>query len=62
MSAIRNMKAIPRYENRTIYGDLEKKVAATRVLLYSRPPGKFLSYPLSSAFTRWKSQDPKKDP
>ncbi|KAF2018890.1 37S ribosomal protein-like protein S5 [Aaosphaeria arxii CBS 175.79] len=39
MSAIRNMKAIPRYENRTIYGDLEKKVAATRVLLYSRPPG-----------------------
>lgn len=41
MAAIRNMKPVPRYENRTIYGTLEKKVGATKVLLYSRPPGKF---------------------
>jgi small subunit ribosomal protein S5 len=40
MAAIRNMKPIPRYENRTVYGTLEKKVGATKVLLYSRPPGK----------------------
>ncbi|KAF2739863.1 hypothetical protein EJ04DRAFT_483267 [Polyplosphaeria fusca] len=39
MSAIRNMRPIPRYENRTIFGDLEKKVGATKVQLYSRPPG-----------------------
>lgn len=39
MSAIRNMRPIPRYENRTIFGDLEKKFGATRVKLYSRPPG-----------------------
>lgn len=41
MAAIRNMRPVPRYENRTIYGSLEKKVGATKVLLYSRPPGKF---------------------
>jgi small subunit ribosomal protein S5 len=40
MAAIRNMKPVPRYENRTVYGSLEKKVGATKVLLYSRPPGK----------------------
>lgn len=40
MAAIRNMKPVPRYENRTIFGSLEKKVGATKVLLYSRPPGK----------------------
>ncbi|KAF2189712.1 hypothetical protein K469DRAFT_723635 [Zopfia rhizophila CBS 207.26] len=39
MAAIRNMRPVPRYENRTIYGDLEKKVGATKVLLCSRPPG-----------------------
>ncbi|KAF2833340.1 hypothetical protein CC86DRAFT_338587 [Ophiobolus disseminans] len=39
MSAIRNMKPVPRYENRTIYGDLEVKVGATKVQLFSRPPG-----------------------
>lgn len=41
MAAIRNMRPIPRYENRTTYGDLERKVGATKVRLYSRPPGKF---------------------
>jgi small subunit ribosomal protein S5 len=40
MSAIRNMKPVPRYENRTIFGDLEMKVGATKVQLFSRPPGK----------------------
>lgn len=39
MSAIRNMKPVPRYENRTTFGDLEKKVGATKVQLFARPPG-----------------------
>ena len=39
LAAIRNMKPIPRYENRTIFGDLERKVAATKVQLFARPPG-----------------------
>lgn len=39
MNAIRNMKPIPRYEERTIYGDVEAKVGATVVKLSSRPPG-----------------------
>ncbi|KAL5116740.1 28S ribosomal protein S5, mitochondrial [Pleosporales sp. CAS-2024a] len=39
MSAIRNMRPVPRYEGRTTYGDLEKKVGATKVLLFARPPG-----------------------
>ncbi|KAF2131332.1 hypothetical protein P153DRAFT_364931 [Dothidotthia symphoricarpi CBS 119687] len=39
MSAIRNMRPVPRYENRTTFGDLEMKVGATKVQLYARPPG-----------------------
>ncbi|KAF1972872.1 37S ribosomal protein-like protein S5 [Bimuria novae-zelandiae CBS 107.79] len=39
MSAIRNMRPVPRYENRTTFGDLEHKVGATKVQLFSRPPG-----------------------
>lgn len=39
MAAIRNLKPVPRYENRTIFGDLEKKVGATKVQLFARPPG-----------------------
>jgi small subunit ribosomal protein S5 len=39
MAAIRNMKPVPRYENRTIFGDLEHKVGATKVQLFARPPG-----------------------
>ncbi|THX13103.1 hypothetical protein D6D18_00216 [Aureobasidium pullulans] len=38
-AAIRNMKPIPRYENRTIYGEVEGKVGASVVQLSSRPPG-----------------------
>ncbi|KAI7242053.1 hypothetical protein KC352_g14711, partial [Hortaea werneckii] len=39
MNAIRNMKPIPRYEDRTIYGDVEAKVGASIVQLSARPPG-----------------------
>ncbi|KAL6892291.1 hypothetical protein GGI43DRAFT_190563 [Trichoderma evansii] len=37
--AIRNMKPIRRYENRTIYGKSVSKVSGTVVELFSRPPG-----------------------
>lgn len=40
MNAIRNMKPIPRYEERTIFGEVEGKVGASIVKLSSRPPGK----------------------
>ncbi|KAF2029426.1 hypothetical protein EK21DRAFT_67696 [Setomelanomma holmii] len=39
MSAIRNMRPVPRHENRTTFGDLERKVGATKVQLFARPPG-----------------------
>lgn len=39
IQAIKNMKPIPRYENRTIYGEVEGKVSAAEVKLMSRPPG-----------------------
>ncbi|CAG8956511.1 hypothetical protein HYFRA_00003898 [Hymenoscyphus fraxineus] len=39
IQAIKNMKPIPRYENRTIYGEVEGKVSAVEVKLMSRPPG-----------------------
>lgn len=38
-AAIRAMKPIPRYEERTIFGEVQGKVAATVVKLMSRPPG-----------------------
>lgn len=41
--AMKAMKPIPRYEDRTIYGEVESKVSATVVKLMSRPPGKFNS-------------------
>jgi small subunit ribosomal protein S5 len=44
MSAIRNMRPVPRYENRTTFGDLEMKVGATKVQLFARPPGKSTSF------------------
>lgn len=40
MLAIRNMKPIRRYENRTVYGNISAKVSGTVVELYARPPGK----------------------
>lgn len=42
ITAIRNMKPIPRYEERTIYGEVEAKVSAVEVKMSSRPPGKSL--------------------
>ncbi|KAH8816314.1 ribosomal protein S5, C-terminal domain-containing protein [Xylogone sp. PMI_703] len=39
IAAIRNMQPIPRYEERTIYGEVNGKVAAAEVTLMARPPG-----------------------
>lgn len=41
--AMRNLEPIPRYEGRTIFGDVEVKVGAVELGLYSRPPGRFAS-------------------
>ena len=38
--AIRNMQPVPRYENRTIFGDVTGKVGAVELQLMHRPPGK----------------------
>ncbi|CAK7235282.1 28S ribosomal protein S5, mitochondrial [Sporothrix curviconia] len=43
--AILNMKPIPRYEDRTIYGNVECKISGTVVQLFSRPPGFGLRVP-----------------
>ncbi|GES59886.1 mitochondrial 37S ribosomal protein MRPS5 [Aspergillus terreus] len=37
--AIRSMQPIPRYENRTIFGDVHGKVGAVELQLMTRPPG-----------------------
>ncbi|RJE18193.1 hypothetical protein PHISCL_09474 [Aspergillus sclerotialis] len=37
--AIRNMQPIPRYEQRTIFGDVRGKVGAVELILMNRPPG-----------------------
>lgn len=42
LAAIQNMVPVRRYENRTIYGNVEGKVGGTIVQLYTRPPGKSL--------------------
>jgi small subunit ribosomal protein S5 len=39
MNAIRNMKPIHRYEDRTIFGEVKGKVGAVEVQLSARPPG-----------------------
>lgn len=41
LSAIQNMVPIRRYENRTIYGNVEVKIGGTIVQMYTRPPGMF---------------------
>lgn len=43
LNAVRNMKPILRYENRTIFGDVRGKVAGTEIELMTRPPGMCLS-------------------
>ncbi|KAL1901451.1 28S ribosomal protein S5, mitochondrial [Sporothrix stenoceras] len=44
-AAVRNMRPIPRYEKRTIYGNVEHKISGTVVRLFSRPPGFGLRVP-----------------
>ncbi|PMD35510.1 hypothetical protein L207DRAFT_546911 [Hyaloscypha variabilis F] len=39
IAAIRSMQPIPRYEERTIFGEVEGKVSAAEVKLMCRPPG-----------------------
>ena len=39
LNAIRNLTPIPRYERRTIFGDVKGKVGATELELFNRPPG-----------------------
>lgn len=39
VAAIRSMRPIPRYEERTIFGEVDGKVSAVEVKLMSRPPG-----------------------
>lgn len=41
-AAIRNLVPIPRYEERTIFGDVRGKVGGTELELMTRPPGKSL--------------------
>lgn len=44
MLALRNMKPIRRYENRTIYGTVKVKLSGTVVELRARPPGMFFPF------------------
>jgi len=37
--AIRSMQPVPRYENRTIHGDMKVKIGAVEVEIMARPPG-----------------------
>lgn len=48
--AIRNMVPIPRYEDRTIFGDVKGKVGAVELELMSRPPGRWILFLLFSSF------------
>ncbi|POR32326.1 37S ribosomal protein S5, mitochondrial [Tolypocladium paradoxum] len=50
--AIRNMKPIRRYENRTIYGNAKAKVSGTVVELFSRPPGMSVLHHLGDSSIR----------
>lgn len=40
-NAIRNVQPIPRYEDRTIFGDVRVKIGAVELELMTRPPGMF---------------------
>jgi small subunit ribosomal protein S5 len=39
IQAIKNMMPVDRFENRTVYGELEAKFGASKVTLRARPPG-----------------------
>jgi small subunit ribosomal protein S5 len=41
LRALRNVMPVPRYEKRTIFGELHSKVGGCTVHLMSRPPGMF---------------------
>lgn len=43
IAAIRNMQPVPRYEERTIFGEVDGKVSAVEVKLMARPPGASIS-------------------
>jgi hypothetical protein len=45
MMALRNLTPVLRYEGRTIYGELNKKVGGTTVQLSARPPGMYPALP-----------------
>jgi small subunit ribosomal protein S5 len=51
MNAIRNMKPIHRYEDRTIFGEVKGKVGAVEVQLSARPPGTSPQAPTSSRYS-----------
>jgi ribosomal protein S5 len=48
LMALRNLAPVLRYEGRTIYGELNKKVGGTTVQLSARPPGVYRSLSLAS--------------
>lgn len=48
--AIRNMQPIPRYEQRTIFGDVKGKVGAVELKLMNRPAGKHFPMDLFTLF------------
>ena len=50
-NAIRNARPIPRYEDRTIYGDVKVKMGAVEVELMTRPPGMDADEVCSSVLT-----------
>ena len=41
-NAIKNMQPVPRYEERTIFGDVKVKMGAVELELMTRPPGVFI--------------------
>ena len=43
LAAVRNLVPVPRYEDRTIFGDVRGKVGATELQLMTRPPGNISS-------------------
>lgn len=50
-NAIRNMQPIPRYEERTIFGDVRIKVGAVELELMTRPPGRMNHHSMRGPIT-----------
>ena len=53
LAAIRNLVPIPRYEARTIFGDVRGKVSGTELELMTRPPGKISLYCCASSKAKY---------